>query len=212
MSEPSTRAEAIESISPGILHWTVYDNRINNRSDSYAVEIPEGTVLIDPLPISDEELKQLSNVIAICLTGRFHQRSSWRYQYYFGVSVYAPHNGELHEPFAGKPDRLYRPGDLLPGGLEVKHTPGPSEDHYSFYLPRKVESVFFSGDLLIRENADEHFRFVPDQFMVDPQLTRESVRNLLEMDIGLLCPNHGAYAQGNVHKLIEEALDKDNSS
>ena len=83
MSEPSTKANSIETISAGILHWTIQDKRINNRSDSYAIELPEGTVLIDPLPLTDEALQQLKNVMAICLTGRFHQRSAWRYQTYF---------------------------------------------------------------------------------------------------------------------------------
>lgn len=209
MSEPDARAAEIETISPGILHWGILDNRINNRSDSYAVETPRGKVLIDPLPLEEHLLSELGEVQAICLTGRFHQRASWRYQQHFDVPVYAPHNGELHEKFAGEPDELYHEGDLLPGGLEVIHAPGPSEAHYIFYLRHDIKSAIFTADLLIRESADDYFRFVPDQFMEQPEKTRESVRKILQMDVGLLCPNHGAHADGDVHVVIQTALEKD---
>lgn len=209
MSEPDARAAEIESISPGILHWGIQDNRINHRSDSYAVETPKGTVLIDPLPLEEHLLTTLGEVQAICLTGRFHQRASWRYQKKFDVPVYAPHDGELHEKFAGEPDKLYHSGDLLPGGLEVIHAPGPSKAHYNFYLQHDIKPVLFTADLLIRDTADDHFRFVPDQFMENPEKTRESAKKILEMNVGLLCPNHGAYADGNIHALIQTALEKD---
>jgi glyoxylase-like metal-dependent hydrolase (beta-lactamase superfamily II) len=209
MSEPDMNATEIESISPGILNWGIHDNRINHRSDSYAVDTPKGTVLIDPLPLEDDLLSELGEVLAICLTGRFHQRAAWRYQQQFDVPVHAPHDGELHEKFAGEPDKFYRPGDLLPGGLEVIHAPGPSEAHYNFYLHHNIKPVIFTADLIIRESADDYFRFVPDEFMDKPEKTRESVRNILEMDVGLLCPNHGAYAEGNVHAVIRTALEKD---
>ena len=209
MTEPDARATEIESISPGILHWGIQDNRINHRSDSYAVETPKGTVLIDPLPLEEHLLSELGEVQAICLTGRFHQRAAWRYQKQLDVPVYAPHNGDLHENFADNPDELYHPGDLLPGGLEVIHAPGPSEAHYIFYLQHDTKPVIFTADLLMRKSADDYFRFVPDQFMEKPEKTRESVKKILEMDVGLLCPNHGAYADGDVHAVIQTALDKD---
>jgi len=206
MSEPDTLAKSIESIAPGILHWSLLDNRIHNRSDSYAIETPEGKVLIDPLPLEDHLESQLEDAEAICLTGRFHQRAAWRYQKQFDVPVYAPRKGEGYE---GTPDHLYDAEDLLPGGLKVVHTPGPSDAHFAFYLDRENGSAMFIGDLLTRRSGGEHFRFVPSEYQVAPDKTRESVRNLLEFSIDYLCPNHGAIQAGEVQEVLQEALDKD---
>ncbi|MCF7803491.1 MAG: MBL fold metallo-hydrolase [Candidatus Marinimicrobia bacterium] len=206
MSEPSARAQVVETVAPAILHWTLEDDRIHNRSDSYAIETPDGNVLIDPLPLKESALGDLGEIRAICLTGRFHQRAAWRYQEHFSVPVYAPKNGKGYE---GEPDHLYESGDMLPGNLKVVHAPGPTDAHYNFYYTSDNLKAMFIADLLIRRSADNIFRFVPGQFMDNPDLTRESARNLLNYDIDLLCPNHGAVQKGNVHQVIREALEHD---
>ena len=206
MSEPNATATSIEEVAPGIYHWTVEDDRIHNRSDSYAVETPEGTVLVDPLPLEENLFETMKSVVAICLTGRFHQRAAWRYQKKFDVPVFAPSKGKGYE---GKPDHLYVADELLPAGLKVVHAPGPTDAHYNFYLERNATTVMFIADLLIRRNSDDLFRFVPDQFMDTPDLARKSVHNLLNYNIDILCPNHGAYQKGSVHEVIREALEAD---
>ena len=80
MSEPQAQAKKITKIAPGILHWTLKDDRIDFRSDAFAVEEEGRLVLIDPLPLTRSALKRLENVQAICLTGSCHQRSAWRYR------------------------------------------------------------------------------------------------------------------------------------
>ena len=37
MSEPKSRARRVQGIAPGVLHWTFHDDRIDFRSDAYAV-------------------------------------------------------------------------------------------------------------------------------------------------------------------------------
>jgi hypothetical protein len=78
MSEPTTFADRVETVVPGILHWTVQDDRIDFRSEAYALSAPGGLVLVDPLPLSESALASLGKVAAICLTAGGHQRSSWR--------------------------------------------------------------------------------------------------------------------------------------
>lgn len=206
MSEPSTVADSLEYVAPSLLHWTVEDDRIHNRSDAYALETAFGTILIDPLPLHEDLLEGFNTVQAICLTGRFHQRSAWRYQQHFDAPVYAPKNGEGYE---GSPDHLYETGDTLPGGLKVVHAPGPTDAHYNFFLGRSEGNVMFIGDLLIRRTEGDIFKFVPAQYMDDPEITRESVRKLLNYSIEVLCPNHGAVCKGNVATAVKDALEND---
>lgn len=206
MSEPTARATEIETVVPGLYHWSLDDDRIGSRTHSHAVETTDGLVLIDPLPLEEDLAGELSESSAICLTGRFHQRSAWRYQGQFEVPVYAPRKGEGYE---GAPDHFYDAGDMLPGGLLVVHAPGPTDAHYVFYREHNDHRVMFIADLLIRHSSDESYRFVPSQFMDNPDITRESVRSLLDWEIDILCSNHAPPQVGNVHDEIREALETD---
>lgn len=212
MSEPKTKADNVKEISSRLYHWKIHDDRIQFRSDSYAIRTDDGIVMIDPLPLTQEALEKLQesgDIKAICLTGRFHQRAAWRYQQKFGVNVYAPHNGK---DFEGVPDELYKPGDNLPGNIEVIHSPGPTDAHYSFYADVNGEKILFCADLLTRKDEQSVFGFVPDQYMDEPEKTRDSVRKLMDFEIDILCPDHGDPQIGSVKEAMEKALEKNSES
>ena len=207
MSEPTSRATTVNEVIPGILHWSLQDDRIGAETHSYAITSDDGTVLIDPLPLEESALTSLGDVKAICLTGRFHQRAAWRYQQQFGVPVYAPSGAEGLE---GTQDHWYSDRDDLPGGLLAVHAPGPAEVHYVFLHEHKRGTVLFIADLLLRPSADDYFRFVPGGFQVNPAQTRKSVQMLIDnFDIEIICPNHGAPVTENGQAALQEALEKD---
>jgi glyoxylase-like metal-dependent hydrolase (beta-lactamase superfamily II) len=207
MSEPTTRAKSVEEILPGLFHWTLEDDRIHSRTHSYAISSEEGTVLIDPLPLEAAALTSLKNVKAICLTGRFHQRSAWRYQKQFGVPVYAPTGAKNLE---GTQDHWYSDGDELPGGLTAVHAPGPTDVHYVFLYDHPRGQVLFLADLLSRRAENDYFTFVPRTYQDYPDQTRETVRFLMEnYNIEILCPNHGFPVLHDGKAALKEALDND---
>lgn len=207
MSEPSTHATEITEVVPGILHWSLDDDRISSVTHSYAIVTDEGTILIDPLPLDEAAVSSLENVKAICLTGRFHQRSAWRYQEHFNVPVYAPTGAQGLE---GTQDHWYSDGDNLPGGLRAVQAPGPTDVHYVFIYEHEQGTVAFIADLLMRRSPDDYFKFVPGGFQDHPEQTRTSVQMLIEnYNIEILCPNHGAPVTSNGQEMLQEALDKD---
>ncbi len=202
MSEPRTRAGAMAEILPGILHWTLHDDRLDFRSDAWALRTPEGHVLVDPLPLEEELLDRLAPVQAICLTGGFHQRSAWRYQERFGAPVWCPADATDLE---GEPDHAYRDGEALPGGLQARHAPGPSRQHYVLHLSRPDGVVVFGADLLC-EAPDGALVFAPARYMEDPEATRATVRSLLELDPAAWLPAHGGPVPAPVRAALERAL------
>ena len=222
MSEPKAKADRIQPLTPWLYHWTVPDNRIDNfRSDAYAVLTPEGKVLIDPLPLTDEALAETGKVAAIYLTRGCHQRSAWRYRKALGAPVYAPEGAvELDE----EPDQWYRDGDSLPDGLKAIRTPGLT-NHYALLMTTEGGSgALFCGDLLIREadgpalshadgpalsRAEGPFRLLPDEYLDDPALARESARRLAQLRVEMLCPAHGAPCLTGCGQAIQEALEGD---
>jgi glyoxylase-like metal-dependent hydrolase (beta-lactamase superfamily II) len=203
MSEPKSVASEVDQIGPGVLHWTVEDDRIGFRSDAYALSTPDGLVLIDPLPLADPALAKFGKVSAICLTVQSHQRSAWRYRKRFGAKVCAPRSAAGLEE---EPDRWYGPGEALPGALQALHAPGPCEASYVFAYkePQTGTDVLFLGDLLIRRSSGP-FRFVEDAYMDEPARARESLRAIVEtpsLRIDVLCSAHGpALTEGGAEAL-----------
>lgn len=200
MSEPQTVARQTQEITPGVWRWSVHDDRIDFESDAHAVVENERVVLIDPLPLEEAALSRLGAIVAICLTAKCHQRSAWRYRKRFGVKVYAPQGVRPMEEAA---DVFYRAGDMLPGGLQAIHTPGPEPVHYGFLLAREP-GVFFCPDLLMRGKGQ--LDFVPPEFHDDPVETRASVRRLLDLSFSILCFNHGAPITNDPHAALRAVL------
>jgi hypothetical protein len=203
MSEPKTRARTIRTVAPGILHWTLLDDRIKARSDAYAVVADGRSVLIDPLPLVERTLPRLGAVDAICLTGSFHQRAAWRYRRLLGVKVLAPRGAKNLEE---RPDVWYARGDRLPGGLRAIHAPGPTEAHYVFHLARGRGALFCSDALM---HVGRSVRFIPSKYHDNPALTRRSVERLLKLPFSTLCFNHGSPIVRGAKSAIRDAFRVD---
>lgn len=204
MSEPGVKATEITELLEGVLHWTVLDDRLNFRSDGYAVRWHGTVVVIDPLPIADGLSEELGNVQAVCMTGPFHQRSCWSFRNDFGAPVYAPtgSTGLLEEP-----DETYGDPARLPGGLFASRRTGPKQPHFVFACEfGSSERVLFSGDLLIGED-DGGLRLVEEAYQDDVQATQEAVRSLLHLEPTTLCPAHGAPIIGDATAAIQKVVD-----
>lgn len=200
MSEPKARASRIHRVAPGVLHWTLHDDRIDWRSDAYAVAGRAGLVLIDPLPLTDAALRRLGLVEAICLTGSCHQRSSWRYRRLLGAPVHAPRGAHGLEE---KPDVAYAKGARLPGGLVAVHAPGPTQVHFAFHR-RAGRGVLFCADVLTRDANG--VRFVEGSYQDDPARTRDTAAKLLELRFGILCFDHGAPLTAGAKPAVRAAM------
>ncbi len=186
MPEPSGTAQLVGEILPGIFRFTMHDDRIDFQSDCYMVLDQGRVVLIDPLPIGEEDLTRLGEVEAICLTASCHERSAWQLRRKLKVPVYGPGGGVDFEEY---PDHWYQADSLLPGGLQAVHAPGPTEAHYAFYLNRHG-GVVFCADLLTNAGGSG-LAFVPDEYQDEPARTRGTVRTLLNLDFQALCSDHG---------------------
>ncbi|MEW6298100.1 MAG: MBL fold metallo-hydrolase [Thermodesulfobacteriota bacterium] len=204
MSEPKAVAQQVDEVVPGVWRWFVHDDRIDYESDAHAVVDNGRVVLIDPLPVAEEALRRLGTVEAICLTAKCHQRSAWRYRRQFGVPVYAP---EGVRPMDEAPDVLYHAGQVLPGGLQAVHTPGPEDVHYALWLARPP-GVLFCPDLLMHGEG-RALEFVPAELHDDPEATRASVRHLLTLRFSVLCFNHGVPITHDPHAALRAVLEQD---
>jgi glyoxylase-like metal-dependent hydrolase (beta-lactamase superfamily II) len=203
MTEPPVTASRVEEVVPGVLHWRVANPDIGGvASASHAVRTGSGeTVLIDPVPLADEPLDALAPVQAIVLTAACHQRSAWRYRRRFGVPVHLPRGSRETEE---EPDEQYSTGDVLPGGLEAVHAPGPEDPHYAL-LRQEKPALLFCPDLLMVEDGE--LVLVPGQYQEDPDEARRSLAVLLDLPFDVLCLDHGPPLTTEPKAAVRRLLD-----
>ncbi len=204
MSEPRAEAKSIERCVPGVTHYHLDDERIETRSDAYVVASPEGAILIDPLPLAAAALASIGPVAAIVLTTPHHQRSAWRLRRAIGVPVRAPRGaGGLLEV----PDLEYSDGDLLPGGLQAVHAPGPDPAHHVLHLA-VGPGLLFLADLLLRQ-ADGVVRHLHPDYLPDPDGARRSLRRVLERSFDVVAFGHGAPIMSGGRAALAEVAARD---
>lgn len=185
MTEPKSIATEVEEVVQGIFHWRIHDDRINFVSAAHAVRAPEGTILIDPLPLAPDSLAALGPVAAICLTCGSHQRSAWRLRRELRAAVHAP---GLSREIEEEPDERYGDGDVLPGGLRAIFTPGAGTTQHTLLL--EEPSVAFVPDLLLFPPSGK-LEVLEANWMYDVDAGRRSLEKLLELPFSVLCLGHG---------------------
>jgi glyoxylase-like metal-dependent hydrolase (beta-lactamase superfamily II) len=201
VTEPRAVASNAEEVAPGVWHWLVQDERISAWSSAHAVSSEEGTVLIDPVPLSAEALARLGDVTAICITAGTHQRSAWRYRRELGARVYAP---ALSRQIDEEPDERYGDGDRLPGGLTAVFTPGAGTTQHTFVLDRDGGIAFVAD--LVTNYPGRGLAFVAERHLHDPEEMRRSVRKLLDLPFTLLCLAHGAPVRDEPKTALRDLL------
>ncbi len=204
MPEPSGTSRSAGEVCPGVYRYTMHHDIIDYQSDSFVIIQDGSNVLLDPLPMKEQDLIRHGRVEAIVLSASCHERWAWWYRKKCSVPVYAPERGvDFEEP----PDRWYKAGDRLPGGLLAVHAPGPTDAHYAFHLARDG-GVVFCADLLTN-GGGEGLDFVQGEYQDEPMVTRESVRKLLGLDFDILCTDHGDPIMRDAKQAISRALERD---
>ncbi len=205
MSEPRTKARRVETVLPGLFHWTVHDDRIDFRGDAWAIRTDDRLVFVDPEPLQGPALEKLGAPDDVVVTIQSHQRAAWRLRKRFGAKVHAPEGSQGLEE---EPDHWYGEGARLPGKLKAVHAPGPCQASYALLLHHPEGLVAFTGDL-VTEDPDGDLTFVSDAYQDEPRLTRESVHRLAAQHVAILCPGHGPPILAQGARMLQDLLERD---
>jgi glyoxylase-like metal-dependent hydrolase (beta-lactamase superfamily II) len=187
---------------------------------------PEGVLLIDPLAppaetpeaaafweALDRDVERRGRPVAILLTGSYHQRSASeireRYRRGAGASIWAPEGTGARLSLA--PDRLFRSGDALPGGLRGHEIPGPEIPEVAYEIPERRALVL--ADALIGAGGG-CVRLAPRSWAEPTPEGRaryagpyvESVRRLGDLPVEILLVAHGAPVLRRGQAAIREAI------
>jgi glyoxylase-like metal-dependent hydrolase (beta-lactamase superfamily II) len=204
MAEPEARATEIERLFPWLMHWTIADERIGGfRSDAFALQTPDGLMVIDPVPLTEQLQAGLEKVGGIFLTHGNHQRSAWRLRKELEAPVYAPVPSEdLDE----EPDFRYDETTALPGGLRAVPATGFHDACYLVFTHADGTGVLFCGDLICHD-PDGPYRFPVQPGYFDLERGREDARRLLDLSLDALCAAHAVPSLDGCREALRGAID-----
>jgi hypothetical protein len=192
-------ASPIREVLPGIFHWTAVHPAIQIEVSCHYLEAAR--MLLDPLVPSEgiEWFARRGPPLHILLTNRLHSRHSARFVQAFGCEVWCNEAGLEHfGPEGAAPGlrvRGFRPGEVLPGGVESHEIGVLCPDETAFRIPG-VEPSLALADGIVRV-ADGPLAFVPDPLLSDgdPEAVkrglRAAYRRLLALDFDHLLFAHG---------------------
>lgn len=179
----------MNEIAPGIEHFTAPHPRIGMEVSSYW--LPAERVLIDPMvPAGGLDAFADAPPEHILLTNRHHDRRAWEYVERFGSTVHCVRNG-LHELKGRGSVEPFDFGDELPGGIVAHEVGAICPDECALHIPARSALACADGVISYRGLA-----FVPDNYMDDPEDTKEGLRRAYRRLAGALEFDHLLVAHG----------------
>src|SRR5437667_7574532 len=171
-------AAEIHQLQPEIWIWQAFDPSVKAELFSTALTTPAGLYLVDPIPLLEPQLRQVSNaapIVGIIVTNSNHPRSATAYSERFSVAIFA-HAHTFRDP---KPARFTEVKNAVAIGdeLEVIEIEGAVAGEIALYHPSNGGTLIV-GDALI--NFEPYgFTLLPPKYCLNKKRMRSSLRQLL---------------------------------
>jgi glyoxylase-like metal-dependent hydrolase (beta-lactamase superfamily II) len=202
-----TPATKLQAITRHLYQWSGFHTQWKIDFDSHALQTPDGLVLIDPLqpaPAVLRQLEQLGAPIAIILTNANHDRDADWFRKHYDIEIYAH---EKAQPECDtRIDVLVLDGEKLPGGLTARHLPGSAAGELALFT-RLDGGLVIIGDTLLN-SAETGLAFLPDEYLADRKLTRQSLQKLLNLNFKVAVFAHGPALSDGAKRHITNFLKK----
>jgi hypothetical protein len=193
---------------PGLWVWQHYDSFVKADLFSSAILTNTGTYMVDPIPLADSQLQQLSQaatVLGIIVTNANHSRASSAYSDRVSVPILA-HAQSFPDL---KPARFteIKNGIRIDGELEVIDIEGAVAGEIALYHASNG-GTFIVGDALI--NFEPYgFSFLPRKYCLNEKQMRSSLRQLLSRPAERMLFAHGTPILSEATARLRRLLDAD---
>jgi glyoxylase-like metal-dependent hydrolase (beta-lactamase superfamily II) len=180
------RAEEFQTVREDLFFWQAYDPSVKVDLSCCARGTKQGLVFIDPIPLAQEALDQLTagrRPAAIVLTNGNHERGARDLREQFQIPICA-HRDAASD--LGEVDRTLEDGESLVDEFIVVELPGASPGEIALHNA----DVIHMGDALIHL-PPMGFEVLPDKYCSDPKQLRHSLEKLLSFPFDALTFAHG---------------------
>ena len=164
---------------PDLFSWSVFDESRNVDFHGICISRPEGSVLIDPLPMSAHDrthLAALGPVVHIVITNSDHTRAGEGLADETGATLWGP-EAERHQ-FPMRVDRWVADGtEIVPGLVAVALSGSKTPGELALVWQG---STLITGDL-VRAHRASGLMILPDAKLSDRNAAVASVRRLAEL-------------------------------
>jgi glyoxylase-like metal-dependent hydrolase (beta-lactamase superfamily II) len=170
-----------------VFRWSVWNEPRGLWFNGHALVIGEITVLIDPVPMTDEVAAALPPPAVCVVTNRDHLRAVAEVRERFGVRLLLP-RGDAAQ-MALPADALIDDGEVVAAELRVvgvPHAKTPGE--LALYWPARRLLVL--GDAAIGRPAGA-LSMLPDDKLADPAAARTAVAHLAGLDVDVVLVGDG---------------------
>ena len=209
----------LEQVSPSIWMWSEIHGEARGEAypwNSYLIRIPdeEEIVLVDPLPMSSEELSYVEQTgipTYIVLTCEYHLRHSEEWRKRWGCKILANEVETLR--YQIRLDGIFRDGQTLWNFIDAIYIP-------DLYFPetalriREMGGVMITGDLFSGGRKDlgipeGKLAVTAPNYISDLSRARKSLHTLLDFPFELMLFGHGYPVRDNPKRKMETYLQDD---
>lgn len=179
-------ANEIFQINPSLYFWQIYEPAVKCDLSSVAYRSSAGLVLIDPVPLTSQALKELTSYgqpVAVILTNANHERAAQFYHRTFNLPIIAA--PEARPGLSLLPDVILQFEELIYGLRPIPLT-GAVAGETAFLAP---EGILMVGDCLIHLNRG--LELLPDKYCLNPKQMRDSLQQLLSLSFDTVTFAHG---------------------
>jgi len=195
-----------DRIASNIAIWHEYDSAVKAEVYSTCLGTPDGTYLIDPIPLESEALYELigpNSVAGIIVTSGNHHRASAKFAEKFSAPVFGRTEAFLNK--AARELKSVTDREEISEGLRAIGVQGAGEGEIALYYAPEGGALII-GDALI--NFEPYgFTFLPAKYCSNQNQMRRSLRRLLDYKAERILFAHGAPILSQGSERLRDLLD-----
>ena len=190
--------EEFHRINPSVAVWQEYVPQVKVNCTSTAVHTPVGWVLVDPIPLAENAMMELTGgemPKAMVLTSGNHQRASLDFRARYKIKIHAPAAAQSEV----EADVWWESDSLVAGALASIPLPGGALGETALIF---AETLIL-GDALVHLDGLE---ILPAKYCEDEKALRQALPKLLALDFRAMTFAHGLPIVQNAHERLARAL------
>ncbi len=194
----------MKQLLPGVWQWSWFSEEKKLDFNGLFLTVGEHRILIDPPPMTQEDLAQAKRggqVDYILITNRDHEREAAAFQKEFHCQVWVP---AVDAPqMAVKPDKTYRDGELLAGGIWVVQLSDQKAPGECALFVQQDKGILIVGDALIGKPPGS-VAMLPAEKYADAAKAKEGLKRLLKYNFDTLLVGDGASILTGAKTVVEK--------